>query len=201
VAGLHGRIRSAGQGNHRIAGASVSRIERQHSASCARKNARAIRRGAWATIWRSASLPKAIWKRCGRSKVKTDRFHLSALRAHYRHGLGRVRPRRLRIEHHSEFLARHLDQLPARSRRSRERSCITIRAIWAVIATCTMRRAMSSSKVSETLVLSLPRSRERSFCCGAGGGLAFLGEEKGKRISVERAEELVGNWAPAWAGA
>src|SRR5207253_4075556 len=39
------------------------------------------------------------------------------------------------------------------------------------------------------------RSRERSFCCGAGGGLAFLGEEKGKRVSVERAEQLVATGA------
>ena len=35
-----------------------------------------------------------------------------------------------------------------------------------------------------------PRARERSFCCGAGGGLAFLGEEKGERVSHNRAE----NW-------
>ena len=39
------------------------------------------------------------------------------------------------------------------------------------------------------------RTRERSFCCGAGGGLAFLGEEKGKRVSVERAEQLVATGA------
>ena len=34
------------------------------------------------------------------------------------------------------------------------------------------------------------RSRDRSFCCGAGGGLAFLGEEQGTRVSHARAEEL-----------
>ena len=35
------------------------------------------------------------------------------------------------------------------------------------------------------------RHRERSFCCGAGGGLAFLGEESGERVSHVRAKELV----------
>ncbi len=44
-------------------------------------------------------------------------------------------------------------------------------------------------------VIDPPRSRERSFCCGAGGGLAFLGEETGERVSHNRAQELVATGA------
>jgi Fe-S oxidoreductase len=39
------------------------------------------------------------------------------------------------------------------------------------------------------------RARERSFCCGAGGGQMFLGEEKGKRVNVERVEQLLATGA------
>ena len=44
-------------------------------------------------------------------------------------------------------------------------------------------------------LLEAPRNRERSFCCGAGGGLAFLGEETGQRVSHNRAAELVATGA------
>jgi Fe-S oxidoreductase len=39
------------------------------------------------------------------------------------------------------------------------------------------------------------RNHQRSFCCGAGGGLAFLGEETGERVSHTRARELAATGA------
>jgi Fe-S oxidoreductase len=44
-------------------------------------------------------------------------------------------------------------------------------------------------------LVEAPRNHERSFCCGAGGGLAFLGEETGERVSHVRAAELLATGA------
>jgi len=44
-------------------------------------------------------------------------------------------------------------------------------------------------------LIEAPRHGERSFCCGAGGGLVFLGEEKGERVSHVRAAELAATGA------
>jgi Fe-S oxidoreductase len=44
-------------------------------------------------------------------------------------------------------------------------------------------------------VVEAPRHRERSFCCGAGGGMMFLGEEQGERVNTTRAKELSGTGA------
>ena len=50
-------------------------------------------------------------------------------------------------------------------------------------------------------LIEAPRSHERSFCCGAGGGLAFLGEETGERVSQVRAAELAATGASVVAAA
>jgi Fe-S oxidoreductase len=96
------------------------------------------------------------------------------------------------IEHHSELLARLEDRLPAR------------RDLGVKVAyhdPCYLGRYRGIYREPRQVlgrfaeVVDPPRSHERSFCCGAGGGQMFLGEEKGKRVNVARAEELVGTGA------
>jgi Fe-S oxidoreductase len=90
------------------------------------------------------------------------------------------------IEHHSEFLARHQDKIPP----ARGEAIV-------FHDPCYLGRYRNiydeprSVLARSGRVIDPPRSRERSFCCGAGGGLAFLGEEKGERVSHVRAKELV----------
>jgi len=94
------------------------------------------------------------------------------------------------IEHHSEFLARH----PITGGESEREQVVfhdpcylgRYRGVYdqprQVIA-CTAE------------VVDPPRARERSFCCGAGGGLVFLGEETGQRVNETRARELASTGA------
>ena len=95
------------------------------------------------------------------------------------------------IEHHSEFMARHLDKLPASAAAGKI----------AYHDPCYLGRYREVYDQPRSVlgksgqVIDPPRARERSFCCGAGGGLAFLGEEKGSRVSHERAKELVATGA------
>ncbi len=91
------------------------------------------------------------------------------------------------IEHHSEFMARHQNQLPRAGTGNKivyHDPCYLGR----YRGTYDEPRAVLALSGE---VIDPPRSRERSFCCGAGGGLAFLGEETGERVSHNRAQELV----------
>jgi len=101
------------------------------------------------------------------------------------------------IEHHSVFLARHNARLPEPAQRERvvyHDPCYLGR----YLDTYDEPRAVVAGAAQ---LAEVSRRRERSFCCGAGGGLAFLGEEKGTRIGHERAIELAAAEAEAVAAA
>jgi len=100
------------------------------------------------------------------------------------------------IEHHSEFMARFQDKLP-----KAEGGSIVYHD------PCYLGRYRGVYDVPREVlarsgsVIDPPRTRERGFCCGAGGGLAFLGEESGERVSHNRARELVATGASTVAAA
>ncbi|MEX2263282.1 MAG: (Fe-S)-binding protein [Bryobacteraceae bacterium] len=96
------------------------------------------------------------------------------------------------IEHHSELLARFQSKLPAATDGQRKvvyhDPCYLgrYRGVYDEPREVIGRAAV---------VVEPARTRERSFCCGAGGGMMFLGEEQGRRVNVERAQELVATGA------
>jgi len=101
------------------------------------------------------------------------------------------------IQHHTEFMALHRDRLPqtpSAEKIAYHDPCYLgrYRGVYdeprAVLA--------QAGEVTDP-----PRSRERGFCCGAGGGLAFLGEEHGERVSHVRAKELIATGADVVAAA
>jgi Fe-S oxidoreductase len=102
------------------------------------------------------------------------------------------------IEHHTELLARYRDKLPLDT--AAQKSMVYHDA-------CYLGRYRGVYDQPRDVmarfgqVVDPPRARERGFCCGGGGGLMFLGEESGKRVNLERAQELVATGASVVAAA
>ena len=95
------------------------------------------------------------------------------------------------IEHHSEFLARYTTRLP---------TCQASGEKIVYHDPCYLgryRNVYDEPRAVAALagqLVEAPRNHERSFCCGAGGGLAFLGEETGERVSHNVPRN---SWPPA----
>jgi len=101
------------------------------------------------------------------------------------------------VEHHSEFLARFADRLPKQADGEKivfHDPCYLGR----------YRNVYDEPRAVAALagtVVEAERNHERSFCCGAGGGLSFLGEETGERVSHVRTAELTATGAQTIAAA
>ena len=106
------------------------------------------------------------------------------------------------VVHHSEFLARLLEEGRVPIDGDGERLVV------AYHDSCylgryndvydspreTIRRALPVVSIAEPV-----RTRDRGLCCGAGGGRMFMEERTGKRINVERTEELLATGADSLA--
>lgn len=104
------------------------------------------------------------------------------------------------VIHHSTFIERLLqdERLPLKS--SEEGKRLTV----AYHDSCYLGRYNDVYDAPrETLKRALPvvnlvepkRTKDRGLCCGAGGGRMFMEERQGKRINVERTEELLATGA------
>jgi Fe-S oxidoreductase len=109
------------------------------------------------------------------------------------------------VEHHSEFLARFADRLPIPGPQKQGTGGTHEKVVFHDPCYLGRYRGVYDQPRQVAALagglVEAPRSRERSFCCGAGGGLAFLGEEKGERVSQVRAAELVATGASVVAAA
>ena len=158
------------------------------SASCARRDAPAIRRGAWATIWYSSNSRNRARKRLTTQKLpklcRSARIACAPFRP-----TGASSARRLPSSITANSWRVTSTNCPESNR---TKSCSMTRVTWGGIEAC-YEEPRAVSEAAKWSILN--DRRERSFCCGAGGGLAFLGEEKGERVSHNRAKELVATGA------
>jgi len=102
------------------------------------------------------------------------------------------------IEHHSEFLARHAALLSSSSTGNLQPATDNLVVYHDPCYLGRYQNIYDEPRAVielQATVVEAPRNHERSFCCGAGGGLAFLGEEAGERVSHVRARELAATGA------
>ena len=99
------------------------------------------------------------------------------------------------VFHHSQFLASLVEEGRLEPKATAERTvtfhdpCYLGRYNGEVEAP---RRLVERSSARQ---VEMVKSRERSFCCGAGGGMSFVDEDPKQRVNQERAEQALATGA------
>ncbi|MEW5847351.1 MAG: heterodisulfide reductase-related iron-sulfur binding cluster [Myxococcota bacterium] len=102
-----------------------------------------------------------------------------------------------KVRHHTELLDELLAQNKVPLKKDAPAEKITFHdPCYLGRYNATYEAPRTSLKVLNNVELvEMPRSKETSFCCGAGGGRMFMEEHIGKRVNIERTEQAMATGA------